>query len=223
MLVLLGVGSIHKNIYVAYYTDSKITFMSLEGIELYPFDKLPNEGIAAINQITEEQYLQYEHAVQLSPDDQAILQAIYIWIQTYFRAGVGADQTGAPFADREINTPLAISTYPSYSELWWLTNFYKQLQHVVFNVRLKAWQWGKNERIELHSKLYTDAMNKLGLNYLLTTHKCRAPISSRFQYIPLLSYGTFDHKDFDDKVDEIARLLVLNATFTKEYHELSLR
>ena len=51
--------------------------MSYEGIYLYPFDQLPDVGIPTCDQTSETEYFQYASAIQLSEEDQAILQATF--------------------------------------------------------------------------------------------------------------------------------------------------
>ncbi len=87
-------------------------------------------------------YHRYAHAIQLNDEDKAILQAMHIWIQTYFKT-ILFFQGGADF-------PLtAPTTNPSYSELWWLTKYYEQLR-AVFGM-----MGGGGLIMEKHRELYS--------------------------------------------------------------------
>lgn len=189
--------------------------MSYNGICLYPFEKLPDVGIATSDQTTESEYLQYADAIQLSDEDQAILQAIYIWIQAYYRTIVNEYND---VDERDI--PFVITTYPSYSELWWLTRLFKKLFHSVWNIEEDDYDKGKKQ-IKKHRKLYTDAMKALGQSYWLSEHTFHTSSNTRFRDFKGLSYGTIKLVWFGDKVCEIAGLLTSNSAFTKDFHDLS--
>lgn len=191
--------------------------MSYEGIRLYPFDQFPNVGIATIDQITEPEYRQYANVVELCEEDKAIMQAIYIWIQAYYRTILNI---GHYSKQRDI--PFAITTYPSYSELFCLTKLYRQLIDIVEKASRNTWPEDMQE-FPKHCKLYTDAMNALGQSYWLIQHDFKPPSNKKNQCFTGLSYKTVSDFWLYSKVEDIASLLSLNATFTKDVHDYSTR
>ena len=144
--------------------------MSYEGIYLYPFDQLPDVGIPTCDQTSETEYFQYASAIQLSEEDQAILQAIYIWIQAYYRTIV---HEHSDFDERDI--PFVITTYPSYSELWWLTRLFKKLNNSVWNLECRNFVY--DDKVKKHRELYAEAMKALGQSYWLLEHTFHIPCS----------------------------------------------
>ncbi len=117
-------------------------------VHLYPFNKLPNIGLAHPHEIPKSQYLEYADAIHLTEEDQAILQAMYIWIQTYFLSSEG--------------TPMAPSAHTSYSELRWLTKLYEKLRVILTTCDSRTGYQPSNLR---HCDLYNKAMEDLGLSH----------------------------------------------------------
>lgn len=165
-------------------------------VHLYPFNKLPNIGLAHAHEIPESQYLEYADAIHLTEKDQGILQAMYIWIQTYFLSTEG--------------TPMAPSAYTSYSELWWLTKLYEKLRVILTTFDARGYQ----PNCLLHCQLYDKAMQDLGV--------CKAIQDlglSRYLHFASITHDP----DFRTKLAQIAHVLSLNAEVSQHIHNFSSR
>ncbi len=156
-------------------------------VHLYPFHLLPNIGLANPEDIEESQYLEYAHAIHLNEEDQRRLQAMYIWIQTYFLSSEG--------------TPMVISPYTSYSELWWLTKLYEKLRVILTTFGAGGYQPSTLR----HCQLYDQAINDL-------------------RVLKPFHFNTITHdREFRSKLVQIARVLSLNAEVSQDFHTLSSR
>lgn len=89
----------------------------------YPFERLPNTGLSQAPVEGTAEYYSYfnrQNAQCLVDVDKTVLQAMYQWIQTYHMA-----------VRPESRYPCPPSNRPSYSELYWLTQYFQQLRNVV--------------------------------------------------------------------------------------------
>jgi hypothetical protein len=175
-------------------------------VHLYPFHLLPNIDLAHAYDIPGSQYFEYADAIHLCEEDQAILQAMYIWIQTYFLSSEG--------------TPMALSPYTSYSELWWLTKLYEKLRVILSTFDGRGFQPSTAE----HCELYNKAMNDFGLSNVLLKYEILHLRNEELLKIPDLSYHTMTRSgDLGFKVVRIARVLSKNAEVSQDFHTLSSR
>ena len=125
-------------------------------VHLYPFHLLPNIGLANPEEIGETRYFQYADAIHLTEEDQAILQAMYIWIQTYFLSSE--------------ETPMAPSAHTSYSELWWLTKLYEKLRVILTTFGAGGYQPSTLRHCQFYDQAIKDLRVLEPLHFNTITH-----------------------------------------------------
>ena len=184
--------------------------MSTDHMLLYPLDQLPSLGLVPTPSITTHaegaeahHYLEYANAQRLCPEDEVVLQGMYLWTQAYILS--------APWGRADPSSLIPPSTRPSHAELWWLTRHFEQLRALVGTLRGA----GFADRCEAHHACYDAAIDAMGLAAWRTT-----PGSPCFEMPPprghvqmgLLHYDTVAFgTGFQGRVACIARVLRLCA------------
>jgi hypothetical protein len=167
-------------------------------IRFYPIDDIPELCLITSPIITpfadkteeESHYSRYGDAGLLITQDKYFLQSVYIWIQTYF--------TSLP--RNEIIVPPI--TQPSYSELWWLTNYFLQL-------RVPTTRPPDAEQLERHRHSYDSAITSMGLTGWLNYELLNGPMGEPHG---LIHHDTMTHAPrVYDLIRKIDNVLKLNA------------
>ena len=184
--------------------------MATDRIHLYPFEQLPALGLAPTPSITTyaegaaaQHYLQYANAQRLCPEDEVVVQGLYLWTQAYLLS--------APPLRMPLGPLIPPSTRPSHAELWWLTQHFEQLRTLVDKLRGA----GQPERCDAHRACYDAALDALGLAAWRTTvgSPCfENPMPPHHVGMGLLHYDNVANGGgFQARVYRIARVLRLCA------------